>query len=121
MKATSVKSSCGKRPRCVKLDEHVLDVVAVALAVAIDVAPLDRLAGGVFFPGIGLAVAVGVDRGRQRFDDIEMAVAVPVFARVELAVAVLIFAALDRHIADLEKAAPDLRPRWRGEKTAGRA
>src|SRR4029079_4638907 len=56
---------------------------------------------------------------RQRLDNIQTAVAVPVLTRIEHAVAVFVLAALDGNIANLEKAAPNLRPsRWTGKEHA---
>src|SRR5262245_27094425 len=100
----------GKSAALNQLDKNVFDVVTVAFAVAVEVTPFDGLAIGVFLPVVRLAVAVGIDRRQEGFDDVEMAVAIPIFTRIQHAVAVFVFAALNGNVADLQKAAPDRGP-----------
>ena len=74
--------------------KDVVQVIAVADAVAVDVVE-GHFAVGPF---------------AMRLDYVQMAVVVPIFARVEKAVAVRVFATFDRHGAELAEAGENLFP-----------
>ena len=101
----------GQNPLAEPGNEHVFDVGAVRISVPVQVLVLHQLPLRTPLPGVGPAVAVGVDgRLQPAFDHVQMAIPVPVLAGVQPAVAVAVLAAEHGDRSKLEKAGSNIYP-----------